>query len=170
MDIFPTILELAGAQEQNRTLDGHSVTDVLFGRGPKSHEILFYHLEREVLAVRYKNFKVHFKAAGLPTQKFFKHFCPGGFPNRNMMLGEHHIEALPFDAPLVYNVEQDPGERYPLNPSDYDSLISEIRNEIWKHLESIPFARCILYRNYATTKVNPCCNPPYCLCNFPGTK
>ncbi|XP_064621984.1 arylsulfatase-like [Lineus longissimus] len=170
MDIFPTILELAGAKEQDQLLDGQSITDILFEKGHKSHEILFYHLERDVLAVRYNNFKIHFKAAGLPTEKFIKHFCPGGFPTKSVMLGENHIVALPFDSPLVYDVERDPGERYPLNPRDYDNVIREVREEIAKHFATVTPTKCLLYGNHANRKVIPCCNPPYCFCNFPGTQ
>ena len=91
MDLFTTFSKIAGIELPNdRELDGYDLSDVLFKRrkGPRN-EVLYYR-EQELYAVRIGAFKAHF-------------ITKGGYGNG---------EKVYHKDPLLFNVDQDPGERF----------------------------------------------------------
>ena len=110
-DIFPTVMALAGVSlELDREYDGKDLSGLLLKAEPSPHECIFHWKGASDLkcpgnsttcpglwAVRCGNYKLHYVTSSW--------FGPGGSNN-----GTFH------DPPLIYQIERDPGENYPLNP------------------------------------------------------
>jgi len=93
MDLLPTFCRLAGVDvPRDRTLDGVDLSDLLLGRTTKGpRDAVYYWREEKLYAIRSGAWKLHFITQG----------CSGVGPERQ----EH-------DPPLLYNLEQDPSEKY----------------------------------------------------------
>lgn len=102
MDLFATAIAAAGLppSADGRPIDGKDLRGVLAdSSAPSPHAAgLFYWRGDTVMAVRVGAYKVHFYTQGctLYTQPPLKSFE---------------------SSPLVYHLEEDPGEEYPLDPS-----------------------------------------------------
>lgn len=93
MDLFNTFSNLAGVPiPADREMDGMDLSPVLFGNGNSPRNEVFYYKGPELYAVRVGAYKAHFI-----TQDGYK-------PNT---LAKH-------DPPLLFNIEQDPSEKYDL--------------------------------------------------------
>ena len=92
LDLLPTLASLAGASvPEDRALDGIDLTNALRGDSPSGRDEMFYYRSGELWAYRQGSFKLHFRTQG----KY-------GLPPE---LEEH-------DPPLLYDVENDIGERW----------------------------------------------------------
>ncbi len=92
MDLFTTFSNLAGVPiPDDRIMDGVDLGPVLFGDGKSPRNEMFYYLGRDLYAVRVGAYKAHFI-----TQEVY-------VPDAQIT---HH------DPPLLFNVEQDPSERF----------------------------------------------------------
>jgi hypothetical protein len=64
MDIFPTVLNLAGAAlPSDRIIDGKDMSNILFGDGLSpawANDIFPYYCGTRLLAARWKNYKIHY--------------------------------------------------------------------------------------------------------------
>lgn len=108
MDIFPTFSHLAGVTlPDNVVLDGRDMTDILLRENGKSqHDFLFFYgfcngewPRRGVTSVRHGPYKAHFCTA------------PG--------LGGHKKDITRYDKyPLLFDVEADPSEAFPICTGD----------------------------------------------------
>ncbi|KAH3767819.1 Arylsulfatase precursor [Pelomyxa schiedti] len=100
MDIFSTILSLAGiSPPDNVTIDGHDITGVLTPSPDIPYtplDYLFLYRDEDLYAVRNGAYKVHYTTHS----------------------GYGHEPAIQHDPPLVFNVEVDPSEAYPLDTND----------------------------------------------------
>lgn len=93
LDLFNTSLTLAGAElPKDRPLDGVDMSPILLGRGKSLRDVHFYYLGDEPFAVRQGAFKAHF----LTHETYGK------------------VEPRKNDPPLLYNLLEDPGERFDL--------------------------------------------------------
>jgi len=91
MDLFSTFSKIAGVElPSDRVLDGYDLSEVLFAKAASPRNEVFYYRERELYAVRYGSFKAHF-------------ITKGGYGNG---------EKVYHEVPLLYNVDQDPSERF----------------------------------------------------------
>ena len=109
VDLFPTLLRLAGVTLPNdRELDGYDLSPVLKGTGSSQRHVVFYYEGTELLAVRKGRFKVHFTAG-------------------------HGVKQ---DPPLVYDLEQDPSERFNIAEQQKD-VIEEVKRLADEHRTSI---------------------------------
>lgn len=71
------------------------------------------------------------------------------------------------DPPLIYNINHDPGEQFPLNGSKYLDILTDVNDLVQAHISSIePVDPQI--SNY-NDDLQPCCNPPTCVCNYPDS-
>lgn len=92
MDLFATFSHMAGAPlPENWILDSHDLSGVLLDRKDGPRKSLIYYRGTEIHAVRYGDFKAH----------FITHGAYGQFGERQ----EH-------TPPLLYNLNQDPGELF----------------------------------------------------------
>lgn len=111
MDLLPTILALAGAEApKERVLDGMDVSRVLFEGAALPERPFFYYRGTELFACRLGNFKAHFR-----TQAGY---------------GQSRAEA--HEPPLLFNVAQDPSERF--NIADkHAEVIARIQAAVAEH-------------------------------------
>jgi len=113
MDIFPTILEMSNsAQVDDRIIDGLSIKNTLLNLEPSKREKVIFYREREVYALRYRQFKAHFITKGAYN-----------YPSRDI--------KTYMKNPLLYNLDIDPSEKY--NIADENP---EILKKIYEVLES----------------------------------
>lgn len=96
MDLLPTLSKLAGVPLPNVVYDGRDMSDVLLDKGPSKHEFLWlYKGKTAPTACRYGKYKAHWVTGpGLGG-------CTG-------------CTTKTYDPPLLFDVEQDPSEAYPL--------------------------------------------------------
>ena len=113
MDIFPTILEMSNSgQVDDRIIDGLSIKNTLLNLEPSKREKVIFYREREVYALRYRQFKAHFITKGVYD-----------YPNPDI--------KTYMEKPLLYNLDIDPSEKY--NIADENP---EILKKIYEVLES----------------------------------
>jgi len=108
MDLFHTFSKIAGIPlPDDRILDSHDLSPLLFEKEKTSREQLFYYRGTQLYAVRYGAYKAHFI-----TQGEYGQF--GGKEEHN--------------PPLLYNLNHDPSEQFD---------IAEAHPEILKKIEAI---------------------------------
>jgi arylsulfatase A len=91
MDLFTTAASLAGAKiPEDRPIDGVDLRAPLTGSGPSPRRMLFYYWDNELRAVRKDAYKAHFVTSGA--------YLPG-------------TERQTHDPPLLFNLNDDPGEK-----------------------------------------------------------
>ena len=113
MDIFPTILEMSkSGQVDDRIIDGLSIKNTLLNLEPSKREKVIFYREREVYALRYRQFKAHFITKGVYDYPY---------PDIKTYM----------EKPLLYNLDIDPSEKY--NIADENP---EILKKIYEVLES----------------------------------
>lgn len=106
LDIVPTLLDFAEVDvPSDLIIDGKSIVPLLVGDtdvGP--HEYFFYWRESNLTAVRYGPWKAHFVTRpGFGTD-----------------------EPVYYDPPLIFNLEHDPGESFPVNASSIPDIVATI--------------------------------------------
>ena len=121
LDLYPTILKISGASgPDNVTMDGVDMSPILFKGKMSERDHFFYYSvfptpDTDIRAVRWKQYKAHYFTAG--------GFTPNTYPDvvcrGNSTLMEHN-------PPLLYNVEEDPGELYQLPTEEYADVLEKI--------------------------------------------
>ncbi len=115
LDLINTCAALAGATlPKDRTMDGVNLAPILFGNGKSERDLMFYYRGNELFAVRKGDFKAHFQTA------------PGYPGNRAQDKFEKH------ETPLLFNLVQDPGERFNIASAHAD-VLADIQREVAKH-------------------------------------
>jgi arylsulfatase A-like enzyme len=100
MDLLPTLASLAGGNApSDRAIDGRDIFDLIHGKeGAKSPtEAFYYYAHTQLMAVRSGKWKLH-----LPRKV-----------NTMQRWNVYHRESdiIDFTKPLLYDLEQDPGEK-----------------------------------------------------------
>ncbi|XP_036297505.1 steryl-sulfatase [Pipistrellus kuhlii] len=117
MDLFPTVVKLAGAQlPQDRIIDGRDLMPLLRGQTQRSeHEFLFHYCNLYLNAIRWHppNSTSVWKAF-LFTPKFEPPGANGCFPTHVCFCHGHFVTR--HQPPLLFDVARDPRERRPLGP------------------------------------------------------
>ena len=112
MDLFTTVISLAGGQiPTDRPIDGMDLSPVLFGTGSSPRETMAYYRMGELFAFRQGSYKAHFVTEG-------RYGLP---PLRT----DHN-------PPLLFNLDEDPGELFDIASTDPDVLTS-ILAEVSRH-------------------------------------
>jgi arylsulfatase A len=120
MDLLVTAARLAGAAPPgDRPIDGVDLGAVLTGGGHAPARTLFYYWDSELRAVRKGPWKAHFITSGAYGD------------------GEARAEHNP---PLLFNVADDPGERYNVAASHAD-VISDLQREVAAHRKTLTATR-----------------------------
>ncbi|XP_061483055.1 steryl-sulfatase isoform X3 [Rhineura floridana] len=141
MDIFPTIVKLAGGSLPNdRIIDGHDLMPLLQGIALRSkHEFLFHYCNAYLNAVRWHpgNSKSIWKA-------FF--FTPNFSPKDSNGCYDSHVcfchgNAVTYhDPPLLFDLSKDPEEKNPLTPeteNHFYEILQAIQQAVSNHTKSL---------------------------------
>ncbi|XP_077992422.1 arylsulfatase-like [Glandiceps talaboti] len=168
MDVFPTAIDLAGGiPPKDRILDGKNIKSVLLNNGPSPHEILFFYCDDRLSAVRFGPYKVHFLTHAIPSDEYLRNIScmDGGFPTENFFHCFYCYDDCVTiqNPPLVYNVEKDPGERFPLSPHQHEGVIDAVMAAVSDHRANFKVTKQSV--ESCSINIAPCCNPPYCVCN-----
>ncbi|XP_033645269.1 arylsulfatase-like [Asterias rubens] len=169
MDLFNTAIDLAGGTPPtDRVIDGRSLKEVLLQGGKTPRETLFHYCGKHMMAVRYRQYKVHYHTQNLLTANELSEFCgPTSIPDkkgRNFCMDCGGTCVTTHDPPLIFNMDQDPKEEYPLDPQEYKDLLEDVERLLSEHKATMVMGKPLL--NDLDKSLSPCCNPPYCWCNY----
>jgi len=115
LDIFPTCLALAGVElPTDRVIDGVNMLPMLLAKGKSERNVMFYYRGTRLYAVRKGPWKAH-----LITQ--------AGYRDR----------PTKHDPPLLFHLDHDPSERYPLPPEKHQAVLADIQKEIERHRATV---------------------------------
>ena len=120
VDLLPTICSITGAKKPSVTLDGMDMSGILF-EGKASERDYYIHYPEDpnpkygIFAVRWKQYKAHFYQHGS--------HCLNTFPD---VVCRNNFTMRKIDPPMLFNLENDPSEVYPLSNEEYASVINEI--------------------------------------------
>jgi len=168
MDLFPTILDIASVPRHavDRPLDGHGRVNNLLGSPLVAEtdavDVLYFYCQQYLIAARVGPYKVYFRESLFQSEARRRQWCSEGFPLRNFMM-----KSCP-DAPLhpwlVYNVETDPGESWPLSVDRLGSDVVSMLASKLGDVSAAEFRAPLLTAENLRDNLSPCCNPPYCFC------
>lgn len=168
LDIFPTLLNLSGHDISDYELDGLSIAGVLTNGERSPHEILYHYCANRLMAVTMNNLKFHFYGKNLT--KDYMGLCVNGRPTMSVELLSDHCfgeDVIKYDPPLIYDINKDPAEKFPLDSAKYSDTLANVNDIVQKHISSIETVDPQI-GNY-NDDLQPCCNPPNCVCNYPGS-
>ncbi|KAM4554251.1 arylsulfatase A [Fundulus diaphanus] len=155
LDILPTIARLAGAELPPVILDGFDMTDLLFHKGKSKREAMMFYPtdpneERGLFALRLGKYKAHFYTRGATHSATTPdHDCPGF-----AVLKAH-------DPPLIFDLEADPSERYPLPPEgrpDIQAVLAQIEKVKAQFEANMVFGENQISKG-EDPNLEPCCTP-----------
>jgi arylsulfatase A-like enzyme len=130
LDLLPTIAALSGASRPgDRVLDGFDLTRVLEGRGRSPREDVFYYRGPRIYAVRHGAYKAH----------FFTRSEYGPDPE------------VAHDPPLLYDLDQDPGERWDVSAKHPD-VVAALAKIAADHAKTVRPAENQLEKRLASTR------------------
>ncbi|XP_004867383.1 arylsulfatase E [Heterocephalus glaber] len=176
MDIFPTVVELAGGQvPRDRAIDGQDLWPLLLGSTPHKHllphhEVLFHYCEHLLHAARWHQrdrgrvWKVHYMTPIFQPEGagacYGRQVCPCSGEN-----------VTTHDPPLLFDLTRDPGERQALTPDtepEFHAVVSRVQREVDRHRQGLlrsVFQQLGTYLNTWRPWLQPCCGTfPLCWC------
>jgi arylsulfatase A len=107
MDLFVTAAKLGGAEPPtDRAIDGVDLRAALTGSGPSPRQLVHYYWDSELRAIRKGVYKAHFITSGA--------------------YGEGEPRAV-HNPPLLFNLAEDPGERYDIAAMRPDIVADLVR-------------------------------------------
>jgi arylsulfatase A len=115
MDLFPTIMKLAGVPlPPDVIFDGVDISPLLTGEKESVRDEVFYYTRDQLYAVRKGEWKAHF----ITKRSYSK---------------EPPVEH---DVPVLFNIEHDPSEKYDV-ATEHPEIISEIRKVRDQHRSTL---------------------------------
>ncbi|XP_040513472.1 steryl-sulfatase isoform X6 [Gallus gallus] len=174
MDIFPTIVKLAGAQlPYDRIIDGHDLMPLLQGKVIRSkHEFLFHYCNAYLNAVRW-----HPRNSESVWKVFF--FTPNFTPEDSSGCYDSHVcfcyggFITQHDPPLLFDLSRDPEEKVPLTPETenrFYEILSVIQLAVENHTRSLQAVSDQLSWNNLVWKpwLQLCCSSffQFCYCDY----
>jgi arylsulfatase A-like enzyme len=116
MDLFVTAAKLGGGDvPADREIDGVDLRAPLTGRGPSPRHVLFYYWDNELRAIRKDAYKAHFITSGAYGE------------------GEKRTEH---DPPLLFNLNEDPGERHDI-AGRHPDVVADLLREVQAHRKTV---------------------------------
>ncbi len=167
LDIVPTVLDLAGLPSASG-LDGVSIAHLLQEGDPEegAEGRYFFHYCGYVLhAVRWGVWKAHWftprttdSDAPRTSCKYFQ-----GWEVNGCMCSP--MASVAHTPPLLYHMDRDPGELFPVESDDpdYGAVLARLVAAHAAHLASTPHAPSQVF-TVPQPGLQPCCNPPTCRC------
>ena len=118
IDILPTVAKLIGATLPSHKIDGLDVWPLLAGEpgAASPHEAYYFYWDRELHAVRWKTWKLHFSHDYRTLNG-----RPGGKAGLPAKYDKGHIELSLFD------LEKDPGEKVDVK-ADHPDVVEKIKS------------------------------------------
>ncbi|XP_025925096.1 steryl-sulfatase isoform X4 [Apteryx rowi] len=174
MDIFPTVIKLAGAQLPcDRIIDGHDLMPLLQGKIIQSkHEFLFHYCNAYLNAVRW-----HPRNSESIWKVFF--FTPNFNPEDSNGCHDSHVcfcygsFITRHDPPLLFDLSRDPEEKVPLTPeteSRFYEVLHVILRAVDNHTKSLHAVPDQLSWDNLLWKpwLQPCCSSLFqsCYCDY----
>ncbi|KAK8380460.1 hypothetical protein O3P69_016802 [Scylla paramamosain] len=138
MDLFSTTAQLAGVSPpQDRIYDGLPLANSFTYPQLEVPRPVFLYRGDRLMAVRRGASKIHLWTFSTPPAELQKgiNYCPGAeVPNVTTPTPTDHS-----GRPILFNVEVDPGERYPISPSSstYRNIVPMLLNVIREHNEKL---------------------------------
>jgi arylsulfatase A len=115
LDLLPTFCAMAGvAPPSDRVLDGYDLSPVLRGEGRSPRDAMFFYRGQEIFAARVGPFKAHYV-----TQSGYEGDAP-----------------VAHDPPLLYQLEDDPGERFDV-AARHPDVLEQIRKRVEAHKATV---------------------------------
>jgi arylsulfatase A len=164
MDVYPTFAALSGVPlPAGELLDGKDVSSVLFGNGTTPHQFYFLYRGQDTVL---SNGTVRPGLWATKMGPYKAHFWTKS--------GYGKDEPVEQNPPLLFNVEVDPSERWPLDTSlpKYSAILSQIQAATDAHRATVPVMANTCAEMNKTVVV--CCDPnsqtkypqwPPCTCN-----
>ena len=172
MDIAPTVMSIVNGDPVSDEMQGVDLSPILFGDSEQEpRNLVLYHYYRVaeaeggVMAVRFNNYKVHYFTAGADQSDIDNYDLScrvtAGFVKQ--------------DPPLLFDLDADPGERYPIPPSDprYESVVAEIEAATLAEESQVVWEESEILKG-ETPEAAPCCSgdpscepyPACCDCGY----
>ncbi|XP_054754475.2 arylsulfatase-like [Lytechinus pictus] len=168
MDIIATAADLGGTKlPTDRIYDGKSIRGVLLNDDSSPHDAFFYYCKDTLMAVRIGKYKAHFKTQRVRSQNEYGQKCAGGLPledyfDCNECEGECVTEHNP---PLLFDLDKDPGEAYPLEACGLDAVFVNIKAAVTAHKNALVKGEPLL--DTFDHSIVPCCSQDTnCVCNY----
>ncbi|XP_071502977.1 arylsulfatase-like [Diadema antillarum] len=170
MDIIATAAELAGSSlPDDREYDGKSIVDVLLNDGSSPHSEFFYYCKDKIMAVRVGKYKAHFRTQKRSTQEEYGERCDEGFPFDDYFeCNECDGDCVTVhETPILYDLDKDPGENYPLNVYGHEDILTAVRDAVDRHNAALVKGTPLLDDFDNSRSIVPCCDrSTNCICNF----
>ncbi|XP_070566880.1 arylsulfatase A-like [Ptychodera flava] len=153
LDLLPTITKLGGGSLPKVTIDGMDMSSVLFQQSKSPRDSMFYYSafpEQKIgaYAVRYKNFKAHYYTEGSPQSGMYN-------PDADC----HPNNTVKHNPPLLFDLNEDPGELYNLNmKSQYASILLDIDKLKIKFEAAMTWGTSQVNKP-KDRRLEPCCKP-----------
>ena len=146
MDLFPTLLEVAGVQQKEKegaNLDGKSILSLLVGNSTERrspHQYLFHYCGTYLHGLRWIEDREHVWKVYFFTPKYKEEGREEKCPFVCMCYGEEHV--IEHRPPLVYNIAADLSERSSkgaLAPGSeqYQRVIRQVERAVDEHRGSL---------------------------------
>jgi len=90
--------------------------------------------------------------------------CPNGIPQYEEYFYINCTPNIPHDPPLLFNLDRDPFEKYPLDTNLYPDVLRVAAQKVAEHKNSITRVSSQLEK--VDSRLAPCCNPPSCTCGY----
>lgn len=141
MDIFPTVVKLAGSPlPEDRIIDGRDLMPLLLGKRQRSeHEFLFHYCNFYLNAVRWHppNSTSIWKAFFF-TPKFSPEGANGCFPTHVCFCYGHFVTH--HHPPLLFDLSKDPRERNPVSPTTeprFQQILETMQRAVDRHTQTV---------------------------------
>ncbi|XP_032231869.1 steryl-sulfatase [Nematostella vectensis] len=166
IDLFPTVLDIAGASMPNdRIIDGRNLIPLLTQQNKYSpHKFMYHYCAKAVHAVRYRprsghtTWKAHFMT---PKYTPGTEACFG-----YAVCGCYESQTITHNPPLLFEITADPSESTPISPDDerYQPVVDNILEDLRRHKSNVDSVPSQIDYFWWYPRLQICCNFPYCSC------
>ena len=106
--------------------------------------------------------QVHFYTLDNPS--ILPSNCPFGHPIENRMENYNCYNNTQHTPPLIYDMDADPAENFPLNAINFPHLLRNVESIVKEHKKGLTKPEPLLLPSLLHPSLVPCCNPPKCSC------